>query len=131
MHIIEELKNKHVVAYFEEEHALRQGYHPLETENIIDALGLLHRMLQGQGIKDAQYTALVDAFVRTFTGRKRDNPANIPAITNTLTVKAAIRANIIEGLSIADVDNLSAGQVTQLANEVADALKSSFDVPKV
>lgn len=130
MRVLNDLKNKHIVAYFEEETKLKSAYTELSTEDIITALGALHHMLVAEGIKDAQYTAMLDAFVRTFMSQKRANPASIPAVQNTLTVKAAIRAGIIEGLGIADVDELTAGQVTQFANDTAEALKQSFAIPK-
>lgn len=125
-----ELLQKDVEAYFKAEADIRAGIVELTPEAssraIIDfALAVRETGVQ---VNDARFTELLREFGTTIRAQKR---LVVPdGLGSGIVVRAACRSGLIADVEEGAVGEMLPWQVRQLADEVAEKLQASFEVPK-
>jgi len=125
-----ELLQKDVEAYYRAEADLKAGLVELTpkaaSQAIIDFAISLREA--DSKMKDARFSEMLREYGVTIRAQTR---LAIPSGSgNGLIVRSACRAGIVTELDEKDVGDMKPWQVIELANEIADIIAKSFEVPK-
>ena len=126
----DELLQKDVEAYFKAEADLRAGLVEITPDAasraIVDfALAVREADVR---VNDARFAELLREFGTTIRAQKR---LVVPeGLGSGVVVRAACRSGIVSDVEEAAVGDMLPWQVRQLADEVAEKLSASFEVPK-
>ena len=125
-----ELLQRDIEAYYKSEADIRDGLVEIKPDDASRALidfALAVREADAK-VNDTRFSELLREFGITLRAQKRNALPN--GLGNGMIVRAACRAGIIAGLDEQAVGDMQPWQVIQIANEVADAIQTSLEVPK-
>lgn len=126
----DELLQKDVEAYFRADADLKAGLielTPKAAQQAIIDFAIAAREADSK-MKDARFAELLREFGATIRAQSR---LTIPSGSgNGIVVRAACRSGIVTELEEKDVGDMKPWQVDQLAEEIADAIAKSYEVPK-
>lgn len=121
------LLQRDIEAYFDAYREIGEQRYGLTPETLTAALTLFHREINKANVTTEQYRILANEYAATLRTVKRDTQDQAGPIANGIAVRAALRAGWLE---INSVEDLEPWHVSQLANEIVEAVKKAYDVPK-
>lgn len=129
MKVKTQLLQKDIEAYFEADMEIRNNRYGLTPDTLTDALLAFHKAMMAAKVPANYHTALLSEFTQNVRAILNKPHQIGPVLENGVHVRAACVAGIIDGDPDA-IGEMQPWEVTQLRDELTQAINKAYEVPK-